>query len=204
MTLSSLLLFLPVYALAVASPGPAVAAIIARTLGRGTQGSLAFIFGLIVGDLTWFAAATFGLSLIAQTYAPMFQAIKYAGAIYLLYVAWTIWRAPVTTAEPTEAGRGNAGLSAFLGAYFLTLGNPKTMVFFLSIMPLVISPTELTPANVLELALICSIVLSLIFIGYVVLASRARRMLHSSRAIKAINRTTAGMMAGTALVVATR
>lgn len=205
MTLSAFLLFVPVYALAVASPGPAVAAIVARTLAMGSRGALAFTMGLVAGDLTWFAAATLGLGLLAQTYQPLFTAVKYAGALYLIYVAISIWRMPakpMTDAEP--AATGNSGFRAFLGAFLLTLGNPKTMVFFLSIMPLVVSPEQITLVTALEIAAIIFVVLTAIFMGYVILAARARRLLRSTEAIRRINRTTAGIMAGTAVVVAAR
>lgn len=205
MTLSAFLLFVPVYALAVASPGPAVAAIVARTLATGSRGALAFTMGLVAGDLAWFAAATLGLGLLAQTYQPLFTVVKYAGALYLIHIAFNIWRMPpqpVTEAEP--AADGDRGFRAFLGAFLLTLGNPKTMVFFLSIMPLVVAPEQISLVTALEIATIIVVVLTAIFMGYVMLAARARRLLRSTAAIRRINRTTAGIMAGTAVVVATR
>jgi threonine/homoserine/homoserine lactone efflux protein len=204
MTFFSFLLFVPVYALAVASPGPAVAAVVARTLGRGTNGVFAFILGLVAGDLTWFAAATLGLTLIAQGFAPLFHAIKIAGAAYLAYIAWTIWRAPALPVDVDTRPDGGSRFSAFLGAYFLTLGNPKTMVFFVSIMPLVISPSSVSWLVAIELGATIIVVLSAIFLGYVYMANRARQVFRSQRALRVINRFTAGMMAGTALVVVTR
>lgn len=207
MTLTAFLLFVPVYALAVASPGPAVAAIIARTLALGSRGALAFTLGLVAGDLTWFLAATLGLGLLAQAYAPLFTIAKYAGAIYLIYIAIGIWQMParpVDETRPTDTDGASRGFRAFLGAYLLTLGNPKTMVFFLSIMPLVVDPAQINLVTALEIAAIIMVVLTAIFMGYVVLADRARRLLRSTSAIRWINRTTAGIMAGTAMVVATR
>jgi threonine/homoserine/homoserine lactone efflux protein len=203
-TFSTLLVFIPVYALAVASPGPAVAAVLARTMGQGTQGAAAFIFGLVMGDLTWFAGAALGLSLIAKTYAPLFKLIQYGGAAYLLSVAWTLWHTPAKPLENAEKTGVQAGFSAFLGSYLLTLGNPKTMIFFVSIMPLVLNPEQLTMQSTLLLSLVIAIVLSSVFFAYVFLANRARMMLRSTRAIGVIQKTTAGMMAGTALVVAMR
>ena len=207
MTLTAFLLFVPVYALAVASPGPAVAAIIARTLALGSRGALAFTLGLVAGDLTWFLAATLGLGLLAQTYAPLFTLVKYAGAAYLIYVAIGIWRMParpVAEAQSSDHETSSRGFRAFFGAYLLTLGNPKTMVFFLSIMPLVVAPEQINLVTALEIAAIIVVVLTAIFMGYVMLAERARRLLRSTAAIRWINRSTAGIMAGTAMVVATR
>lgn len=204
MTLSALLLFVPVYVLAVASPGPAVAAMVARTLVNGPRGSAAFIFGLIAGDITWLLAACYGLTLVAQTYAPVFRMIQYVGAAYLLYVAVAMWRAKPVFSPAGQQGEGSTGVAAFSGAYVLTLGNPKTMIFFVSIMPLVLSPESLSGSAMLELVVVCALVLGSVFAGYVLLASRARQLLTSSRALVVVNRTTAGVMAGTAAVVASR
>ena len=82
------------YALAVATPGPGIAAIIARSLAHGSKGAPAFIAGFMIGDLTWFAIAATGLAALARTAATLFVAIKWAGVAYLLYLAWKLWTAP--------------------------------------------------------------------------------------------------------------
>ena len=91
MTIYGLAVFSLVYALAVASPGPGVAAVVARSLVRGTRGVPAFIAGFVIGDLVWFTVAVTGLAALAQTAGAVFAAIKYAGAAYLLYLAWRMW-----------------------------------------------------------------------------------------------------------------
>ena len=88
MTLTSLLLFAFVYFAAVATPGPGVAALVARVLGRGLTGVAPFIAGYVVGDMIWLIVAGTGLSVIANAFAGLFVAIKYAGAAYLLYLGW--------------------------------------------------------------------------------------------------------------------
>ena len=59
--------FCAVYILAVATPGPGVAAVIARGLDHGPRGAAAFIAGFVVGDLIWFLGAALGLAALAQT-----------------------------------------------------------------------------------------------------------------------------------------
>ena len=66
MSFYGLLIFASVYLLAVATPGPGVAAIIARSLARGTQGAVAFIAGFWIGDLIWFSVAATGLGKAGQ------------------------------------------------------------------------------------------------------------------------------------------
>src|SRR6185436_11123947 len=93
-TLAGLLAFCAVYALAVATPGPGIAAIIARSLAHGFRGAPAFVAGFLIGDLVWFGIAATGLAALARTAATVFIAIKWAGVAYLLYLAWKLWTAP--------------------------------------------------------------------------------------------------------------
>ena len=79
MTLSSLILFAAVYFAAVATPGPGVAALIARVLGQGLKGVAPFIAGYFVGDMIWLTLVATGLAVIAKTFAGVFLAIKFAG-----------------------------------------------------------------------------------------------------------------------------
>ena len=98
------------YALAVATPGPGVAAIIARSLAHGFKGAPAFVAGFVVGDLVWFGIAATGLAALAKTAATVFVAIKWAGVAYLLYLAWKLWTAPAErVAVDDDDPRNTAG-----------------------------------------------------------------------------------------------
>src|SRR5690349_6797808 len=124
MDISSLALFAGVYFLAVASPGPAIAALVARSLSSGFRRSLPFLAGIVMGDLVWFTLTALGLSVLMQSFHGVFVAIKYAGCAYLLYLAWKAWTAPAEAPKPSAAARGE-GVRLFLGGIALTLGNPK-------------------------------------------------------------------------------
>jgi threonine/homoserine/homoserine lactone efflux protein len=201
-----LLIFSSIYLLAVATPGPGVAAVIARSLARGTQGALAFIAGFLIGDLIWFAVAATGLAALAQTARLVFVVIKYAGALYLLYLAYRLWTAPPAkvTDEAAPIDSGQKPVQLFLGSLALTLANPKTAIFFLALLPTVVRLEELTVAGFLEIVAVISLVLPLVLGGYVLLAARARRIFRSERAVRTINRSTGAAMACAAVAVATR
>jgi threonine/homoserine/homoserine lactone efflux protein len=202
MTLSSLLLFAAVYFAAVATPGPGVAALVARVLGQGLAGVAPFIAGYFVGDLIWLMLAATGLAVVAKAFAGVFVAIKFAGAAYLLYLAWRMATAP--TVVGAEAPPASRGWRAFLGSLSLTLGNPKVMVFFLSIMPLVVDVRTLTPLALLELGAVCAIVIVSTLAAYALAVNRARAFLGSTRAMKLVHRAAGGLMAGVAIAVAAR
>ena len=207
MSLYGLLVFAAIYLLAVASPGPGVAAVIARSLARGTRGAPAFIAGFVAGDLIWFTFAATGLAALAQTAQTLFVVVKYAGAAYLLYLAYKLWTAPVATVDSSavpELDRGQKPLQLFLGSLTLTLANPKTIIFFMALLPTVVHLERLTLVGFLEIALAISIVVPLTLGAYVVLADRARRMFKSATAVRRINRGTGAAMACAAVAVATR
>jgi hypothetical protein len=104
MTWYGILSLCAVYIAAVATPGPGVAAVIARSLARGHTGAAAFIGGFVVGDLVWFSAAVLGLGALANAVPGVFAVVKYAGAAPMMtprsrstrYAAWPAasWAAP--------------------------------------------------------------------------------------------------------------
>lgn len=197
--------FCAVYFLAVAAPGPGVAAVIAQGLARGGAGAPAFIAGFVVGDLLWFCAAAFGLAALAQTAHAAFVLVRYAGALYLLYLAYKLWTAPAKSLTETDAaGLAKPPRALFLGSLTLTLSNPKPMLFFLALLPTVVPLESLSAFGHLEIAGAIAVILPLTLGGYVLLATRARRWLRDPRAIKLMNRGSGTVMAAAAVAVATR
>lgn len=203
MTLSGILLFCGVYAMAVFSPGPAVAAVIARVLATGLRRTAPFICGIVLGDLVWFALVALGLAALAQNFQPVFLAIKYAGVAYLVWLAWKLWTAPTGGTEASAEARGE-GVKLFLGGLALTMGNAKVMVFFVSILPLVVDLDRLSPTLALELGVLMMAILSFAMWTYALAAARARRFIASPRAMRMVNRGTGAVMAGAAIAVAAK
>jgi threonine/homoserine/homoserine lactone efflux protein len=193
-----------VYALAVASPGPGVASVVARALGRGVSGAPAYIAGFLIGDLVWFALAAAGLAVLAHSAHTVFLVIRYLGAAYLLYLAWRLWRAPPATLESAQAPARERRLQLLLGSLALTLGNPKTMVFFLAVLPTVVELNRLTPAGFLAMALVIACVLPAVLGTYTLFAARARARLSRPGTVRWVQRGTGAVMAGAAIAVATR
>lgn len=202
--IAALILFAGALAIAAAVPGPAVAAIVARVLARGTRGLAPFILGIIVSDIIWLTLAVTGLAVLAQTFHEVFLIIKYLGAAYLMWLAWQFWTAPVTSiiAAPLDVREG--GIAALLGGLFVGLANPKAMMFYLALLPGFIPLANVTPLTFAELAGVTFAVLGVIFSAYVLAAARARRLLSSPRALALVNRGTAAIMAGAAVTVAAR
>lgn len=196
--------FCAVYFAAVATPGPGVAAVIARSLARGHNGAAAFVAGFVVGDLLWFSAAAFGLSALAHSVPGVFVVVKYAGVAYLLFLAAKLWLSPATPAAEPDSTFEQTRWHAFVGSLALTLGNPKPMLFFLALLPTVVPLQRLDAAGFAEIALAIAVILPLVLTGYVIAASRARRWFRSPKATRLLNRGSGTLMAAAAVAVATR
>lgn len=203
MSIHGLTVFCFVYLLAVATPGPGIAATIARALARGTSGLPAFIAGFVVADLTWFTFAATGMAALAQAAHGVFLAVKYLGALYLLYLAYRMWRAPARAVPTdTEVVGGDSMLRVFAGALVLTLGNPKAMVFYLALLPTVIDLQSMNLGAFAWIALAITLILSAVLTTYAVAAARARRIFRNERAVRWLNRVSGTVMAGAAAGVA--
>lgn len=204
MDLAGLLLFSSALFIAAASPGPGIAAIVARVLGRGPKGAVAFSIGVALGDVVWLSFAILGLAALAQTFHGVFLAIKYLGAGYLLYIAYKLWTAPAARQEVETNVKAEHPAKLFLAGLAVTMGNPKVMVFYLALLPTFLDLTRIDLLGFAELVAATLTVLGVVFAGYIALAARARRLFTSPRAIRILNRTTGTVMASAAAAVAAR
>ncbi|HVL73191.1 MAG TPA: LysE family translocator [Beijerinckiaceae bacterium] len=204
MDLAGLLVFATALFVAAASPGPGIAALVARVLGRGTSGALAFTVGLALGDVVWLTIAILGLAAVAQTFGLLFQVIKYSGAAYLLYLGWRLWTAPVVAHAVEPDARRESAARLFLAGLAVTMGNPKVMVFYLALLPSLLDLARVTVLGYAELVAVTLSVLAVVFAGYIGLAARARRLFTAPRAIRIVNRGTGALMAGAAAAIAAR
>ncbi|MBA1155361.1 LysE family translocator [Microvirga mediterraneensis] len=201
---AGLLLFSSALFIAAASPGPGIAAVVGRVLGRGLKEAVAFSIGIALGDVVWLTFAILGLAALAQAFHEVFLVIKYAGAAYLLYLAYKIWTVPALAREVTAETRPEHPAKLLLGGLALTLGNPKAIVFYLALLPTILDLTRITVLGYAELVAATLSVLGLVLAGYIVLAARARQLFTTPKAIRRLNRTTGALMAGAAAAVASR
>lgn len=201
MELGTLIAFAIAYAIAVLVPGPGVSAVVARALGGGFGAAVPMVFGILLGDLIFLLAALLGLAALVQLYAPILIVIRWAGAAFLLYIAWQFWSAKPGSEQIGAQTRESASRT-FLAGFTLTLGNPKTIVFYGSLLPTVIPLGHpLTLVGGLQLVGIVIAILLGIGFGYAALAAQAREFFQSPRAIRNLNRTAAVIMAAAAVII---
>ena len=203
MDLASLLIFAGALFVAAGSPGPSIAALVARVVSRGVGGVLPFLAAMWIGEAIWLSLAVFGLAFVAQSFHLVFVAIKWLGVAYLCWLAWRMWTAPVEIRDGALP-RDDSPARLFLAGMAVTLGNPKIMMFYLALLPTIVDLGAVTLLGWAELTLTMAVVLIAIDLGWVLAAGQARRLLRSARAVRIANRVSAGTMAGAAAAIAAR
>jgi len=127
--------FLGVSAVVIVTPGQDTALTIRNTLLDGRRGGLATAAGVVSGQLTWALAASAGLSAVLLASAPVFTAIRVAGAAYLVFLGAQSLVAAVRGARAAHSGRPQRRRAPYRQGVLSNLGNPKMAVFFTSLLP---------------------------------------------------------------------
>ncbi|WP_323121234.1 LysE family translocator [Burkholderia alba] len=203
MSFSALAVFSLALLVAAGTPGPSVAALVARVLTNGLRDVLPFLAAMWLGEIVWLACAVGGLAVVAHTFGTFFIVLKFAGAGYLLYLAWKMWRAPAE-APSASLPSARSPWRMFTAGLLVTFGNPKIMVFYLALLPTLIDLNRIGTVAWLELTATMLVVLVAIDFSWAFLAVRARRLLTSRKAMQIANRASASAMAGAAVAIATR
>ncbi|MBR2815487.1 MAG: LysE family translocator [Reyranella sp.] len=141
----TLLAFIGISALVIMTPGPDTAMTIRNTLMGGRAGGIATALGVSTGLTIWALATSAGLAALLIASEPLFLAVKYAGAVYLIWLglqslraAWRPGGASILTATPARGRPALPTLSpraAFRQGVISDLGNAKIAVFFTSLLP---------------------------------------------------------------------
>jgi threonine/homoserine/homoserine lactone efflux protein len=137
----SFLAFLGISLLVIMTPGPDTALTVRNTLLGGRRSGCLTAAGVVTGQAVWALASSAGIVALLAASAPVFEAMRWLGALYLVWLgASSLWDALVGRSAPGSAG-GIASSSclnavaAFRQGLLSDLGNPKMAVFFTSLLP---------------------------------------------------------------------
>jgi len=191
--ISQMLTYVIALAIAVAIPGPGITALVARSVSSGAMMGFAMLSGVVLGDLTYLSFAVFGLAILAKSFVA-----------YLCYLAWQFWTADYHSLEGSHSPSRKDLFSAAISGYTLTLGNPKTIAFYLALLPIIIDLQTIS-VNTWALVLIPLTAAVLLGVGavFILAAVAVRSILSSKQSQKLLHRSAAVAMilaAGTVLL----
>lgn len=159
------------------SPGPAVMLVIAYGIARGARRSVCAGLGILSANALYFALSATALGAVLVSSPTFFTAVKWVGAIYLVYIglAALLGRPSPITVSNSGAG-GTSRRAIYLSGLTLQLANPKTLIFFIAILPQFVDPRRPIGAQMIWLAAGSIVPEFFILAGYGWLGSRAARL----------------------------
>lgn len=122
------------------TPGPGVVYIVASTLTQGRGAGLASVAGVALGNLGNAIGASIGLAALFAWSSLAFSLVRYAGAAYLVYLAWQALRTPAPSSSGWPEVPAAARARILRDGFFVALLNPKTAIFFAAFLPQFIDP----------------------------------------------------------------
>ncbi|MBX9395240.1 LysE family translocator [Streptomyces sp. TRM72054] len=178
----------------VVTPGTGLVYTLAAGLSRGRRASVAAAFGCTLAIVPHVLATVTGVAALLHASATAFQALKYAGVAYLLYMAWATVREKGAIdvgqdgAPPVTAGR------VIVRAVLINLLNPKVTIFFLAFLPQFVSPAEPHAVpRMLALGGVFMLVTFVVFVAFGLLAASVRsHVVSRPRVMTWLRRTFAG------------
>jgi threonine/homoserine/homoserine lactone efflux protein len=174
----------------VLSPGTGVLFTLAAALSRGWRASVVAAFGCTLGIVPHLAAAVLGLSALLHESALAFQAFKYLGVAYLLFMAWSALGERGALRVEKEVGVRSA-LQVTVTAILINILNPKLSIFFFAFLPQFVSAGEPHPmARMLELSGVFMAMTFIVFVAYGLFAASVRdRVLSRPRVLAWMRRS---------------
>jgi threonine/homoserine/homoserine lactone efflux protein len=192
--------FLGVSAVVIVTPGQDTALTIRNTLLGGRSGGIATAAGVVSGQLVWALAASAGLSAVLLASAPLFMAIRIAGAAYLVLLGVQALVAAIRGAHRVDADAAPRRPRApYRQGVLSNLGNPKMAVFFTSLLPQFGSSF----AAMLALGLVFATLTLVWLSAYAVAVAKATNFLQRSWVRRALDAATGLVLVALGLRVAT-
>ena len=181
-------------------PGTGVVYTITTGLTLKWRASLAAAIGCTLGIVPHILASILGVSALLNMSAQVFSLLKWAGSIYLLYLAWNMWR-EAGMLELRNKSPETSISRIIIKAIAINLLNPKLTIFFFAFLPLFIARDSSSPT--IQLVILSAVFMGitlLVFALYGILASGISAYLaNSSKAVKRIQQTFALVLAGFAI-----
>ncbi|MFI0743077.1 LysE family translocator [Streptomyces sp. NPDC021100] len=198
--MSSIPAFCALSVVMVVIPGPAVMLVLKSAVARGRAPALLTALGVLAADMVWAGASAAGLTALLVSSQIAFDAVRYLGAAYLLYLGIKLLITRVTADSPEPAPPAPAGGKpvgrgrAFREGLISDLSNPKTVIVFTSVIPQFLDHGA-RPADTLVLGALFAVIGFLSLVAYALVFSAAAKMLRSARVTRAILRAGGAILA---------
>lgn len=183
------------------TPGPSMLLALSNGASHGMRVASFGMAGAALSDVILIGAVGCGLGALLEASEQLFSLVKWAGAAYLLYLAWGLWHAPTRQLSNSLSPGATSGRAAFTRAFLVGLSNPKGLLFFSAFLPQFIQPADPVAQQYVILALISALI-DCVFMSVYAVGGRHAMRRFSADMMKCINRGCASILAILALGLA--
>lgn len=177
------------------TPGPAVLCVISQALSRGARAGLAASLGILAANAVYFALSATGIGALLAGSWTAFSVVKWAGAVYLIWMGARMIFAGVEAVRPGEA-RVDQHHGAFVIGALTQFANPKALVFFTAILPQFIDPALPVVRQIVILGVISVVVELVVLCSYVAACHAARGLVRQPRFVGRLRRVGGAFLVG--------
>ena len=203
-TVQTLLMFATASLALAVIPGPTMLLALSNGMGGGLRRAAWGMGGATLGSVLVISVVAIGLGSLMLASAWLFDAVRTVGVLYLLWLAWQLWRSPVTDVQVSLAhvpGRGVRGRAAFTRSLTVALSNPKSLLFFAAFLPQFVDPAQALAPQYAALGALFVAIDALVMVAYALAGRQAVRWL-SVAGLRWLNRCCAAGMGLLALLLA--
>ncbi|MES3024875.1 MAG: LysE family transporter [Pseudomonadota bacterium] len=199
MTLATWITFVIAAAIIAVSPGSGAVLAMSHGLAHGLRKASATVLGLQCGLLLVFVIAGAGVGSLLLASELAFGVVKTVGALYLIYLGWSQWRARVDAAPGADPAAAAPGAAAGFGKRVLTgfltnATNPKGIIFMVAVLPQFITQTAPLLPQLAILGATMVTIDTIVMHGYAFLAASMQRFFRDPAAVKQQNRFFGGVL----------
>jgi threonine/homoserine/homoserine lactone efflux protein len=182
LSLTTLALFSGACLALTATPGPDMLLIASRSVSQGRTAGFASLAGILAGTYCHALAAAFGLSQLFLAVPVAYDVVRFAGAAYLLYLAWKTFQSERTVLSPNTTMRRYPAAAIFRQGLLTNLLNPKVALFVLALFPQFVRPEAGSIAlQILLLATVLNLIGFCVNGAVILTASKLSRRLTAGR-----------------------
>lgn len=183
-------------------PGPTVLLVVSYALGQGWRAALPTAIGVALGDFTAMTLSMLGVGALLSASATVFTVVKWAGALYLIWLGIKLFRAGGTLqATPIESRAPAFGMIAH--AWIVTALNPKSLTFFVAFLPQFLDLSAPLAPQMIVLEATFVTLAALNALAYALAASAARTQIRRPSVQRAVNRVGGTLLIGAGVAAVT-
>ena len=182
-------------------PGPAVFAVVSRAFSNGFKHGAFITLGVLMGDFAYILLALFGLAAIANAMGPAFELIKYASALYLCWLGFSMLRSTAKGVQLATIPKVSQFKNLITGL-LIAVGNPKALIFYVSFFPAFVPMAHVDLTDVMIILATATLAFGSVNLTYAYLASSAKQVFTSLKAATIMNRTAGSIMLIAGILIA--